>query len=103
VKNNRDVFDIVTSRAVAKLSILTELCLPLVSVNGCFISMKGDATTELKEIDNNLKVLNSKIEEIKTFILPFENSSRTLIKIKKLGKISPLYPRSFKEIKRKPL
>jgi 16S rRNA (guanine527-N7)-methyltransferase len=102
-KTKREFFDIVTSRAVAKLSILTELCLPLVKVNGYFISMKANAIDEINEIDNNLKILNSEIEEIKIFNLPIENSNRTLIKIKKYDIVSKKYPRQFKEIKRKPL
>jgi len=53
--DHRDSFDIVTSRAVAKLSILTELCLPLVKINGYFISMKGNAQEELEVMVNNLK------------------------------------------------
>jgi 16S rRNA (guanine527-N7)-methyltransferase len=102
-KNNREKFDIVTSRAVARLSILTELCLPLVKVGGYFIPMKAKAEEEIKEIDNNLSTLNSKIEGIKTFILPIEESNRTLIKIKKMKINDKKYPREFKEIKKKPL
>lgn len=102
-KNNRECFDVVTSRAVARLSILTELCLPLVKVGGHFISMKAHAEEELKEIEENLKILSSGIEKIKVFSLPIEASNRTLIKIKKENIIEKKYPREFKEIKRKPL
>lgn len=103
VKNNRDKFDIVTSRAVARLSILNELCLPLVKIGGYFISMKGNALDEISELSNNLKILNSEIDEIKEFNLVIEGSHRTLIKFKKKDKIGLKYPRHFKEIKRKPL
>ncbi len=102
-RKNREMFDIVTSRAVAKLSILNELCLPLVKVNGFFISMKGSAEEELNEINNNLKLLGGQILEVKSFLLPYENSKRTLIKIKKAKKSDTKYPRDFKEIKKKPL
>lgn len=101
--NNREVFDIVTSRAVARLSILTELCLPLVKINGYFISMKGNAKEELDEIENNLQKLNSKIEKIEIFTLPKEESHRTLILIKKEKATEKRYPREFREIKKKPL
>ncbi|MDD2202769.1 MAG: 16S rRNA (guanine(527)-N(7))-methyltransferase RsmG [Bacilli bacterium] len=101
-KNNKK-FDVVVSRAVAKLNILNELCLPLVKIGGCFISMKGYADEELKNIDKNLAELNSEILEIKRFLLPLEESQRTLIKIKKINSINKKYPREFKEIKRKPL
>ena len=102
-KTNRNKFDIVTSRAVAKLSILTELCLPLVKIDKYFISMKSNVEEELQGIENNLNLLNSKIEQITTFFLPIEKSKRTLIKIRKIDYINKKYPRHFKEIIKKPL
>lgn len=101
--NHHDCFDIVTSRAVANLSILTELCLPLVKVNGYFIAMKGNATDELSKISNNLIKLNSRVEKCEVFLLPKEESNRTLIKIIKEKTIDKKYPREFREIKKKPL
>jgi 16S rRNA (guanine527-N7)-methyltransferase len=65
--------------------------------------MKAHAEEELKEIANNLKILDSEIEKIDTFSLPIEGSMRTLIKIKKVKITNQKYPREFKEIKRKPL
>ncbi|MFA5408001.1 MAG: 16S rRNA (guanine(527)-N(7))-methyltransferase RsmG [Bacilli bacterium] len=102
-KSNREKYDIVTSRAVARLSVLSELCLPIVKVGGYFISMKAHAEEEIKEIDENLKKLNSEIELVKTFMLPIEESMRTFIVIKKTKITDKRYPREFKEIKRKPL
>lgn len=102
-KNNRENFDVVTSRAVARLSVLTELCIPMTKVNGYFISMKAHAEEELLEISQNLNTLGSEISKIDTFSLPIEDSIRTLIKIKKLKITDKKYPRDFKEIKRKPL
>jgi len=103
VKNNRNFYDVVTTRAVAKLNIINELCLPLVKNNGCFIVMKSDVSSEIKNIQKNLLILNSKIDVIKEFRLPYENSLRTLIKIKKIKKISNKYPRVFNKIKNQPL
>lgn len=100
---NRETFDVVTSRAVARLNILNELCLPLVKKGGYFISMKGHAEEEAKEAENSLKILKSEIVDIKTFSLPFEESVRTLIKIRKNEATTKTFPRNFKEIKRKPL
>jgi 16S rRNA (guanine527-N7)-methyltransferase len=102
-RKSREEFDIVTSRAVARLSILTELCLPLVRVGGYFIAMKANAKEEIREIDRNLSILSSKINKIQTFILPIEGSNRTLIKIEKTKITDKKYPREFKEIKKKPL
>ena len=43
---HRDSFDIVTSRAVARLNILAELSLPLVKINGTFLAYKGQSAME---------------------------------------------------------
>lgn len=101
--NNLDKYDLVVSRAVANLNTLTELCLPLVKVGGYFIALKGDAQEEIVSIKKELAVLHGSIEDIKEFLLPIENSKRTLIKIKKEEKSPIGYPRSFDKIKKKPL
>lgn len=93
-KNHREEYDIVTARAVANLKTLSELCIPMVKEQGNFISMKGNCKEELTESRAMIETLGSKIEQVEEFILPIENSSRTLIKIKKLQKTSNKYPRS---------
>lgn len=100
---NREKYDIVTSRAVANLRTLSELCIPLLKVNGYFIPMKADSDEEIKESSTALTKLNSFIEETITFNLPKELSKRTLIKIKKIKETNIKYPRKFNEIKKKPL
>ena len=102
-KRHREKYDIVTSRAVAKLNVLNEICLPMVKVNGYFIPMKGNIDEELDSSLKSIELLNSKIEEIINFNLPIENSVRNLIKIKKLGKNKRIYPRNFNKIKKNPL
>ena len=72
------------ARAVARLSVLSELCLPLVKVGGTFIAMKGAATNE--EIENGkyaLEVLGGELKEMSTFQLPFEESERNILLIEK--------------------
>ena len=103
VKNNREKYDLVTSRAVAKLNILNELCLPALKVNGYFIPMKANIEGEIEISQNSLNLLNSKIENIINFNLPIENSIRNLIVIKKENSINNKYPRSFDKIKKMPL
>lgn len=100
---NREKFDVVTCRAVAKLNVLTEICLPLVKVDGYFIPMKAELNEELDESLNVIKLLNAKIVDRLVFNLPKENAVRTLIKIQKIGKCSVKYPRKYAEIKKKPL
>lgn len=100
---NKEKFDIVTSRAVANLRILSELCIPFVKINGYFIPMKAEAKTEIEESKKAFETLGCVIEDIHIFELPKEKSIRTLILIKKISKTSEKYPRKFNEIKKKPL
>ena len=102
-KNNRNSYDLVTSRAMARLNILTEMCIPLVKINGYFIPMKGSIEGELEEGMNSIKELNSKLQDVISFTLPIENSKRNLVIIKKIGDNKSKYPRSFNEIKNNPL
>ena len=102
-KEHIEEFDIVTSRAVAKLNILNELCIPIVKVDGYFIPMKANIEDELSESLNSIKVLNSTLEDVISFKLPKENSIRNLIKIKKIDKTNNKYPRNFDKIKKNPL
>lgn len=92
-------FDITVARAVAPLNILLEYCIPITKVNGYFIAMKG----KNEEASNALLKLNSEIIETKSFLLPIENSNRTIIKIKKIKETDKKYPRKYSEIKKNPL
>ncbi|WP_416827905.1 16S rRNA (guanine(527)-N(7))-methyltransferase RsmG [Ectobacillus polymachus] len=90
----RESFDIVTARAVARLSVLSELCLPLVKAGGVFIAMKGAAANE--EIENGMhavQVLGGEIRDRNTFRLPIEESERNIIIIEKVRKTPKKYPR----------
>lgn len=101
--NNKEAFDIVTSRAVANLNTLSELCIPMVKQGGYFISMKSDAKEEIKDANTAIKTLGGVIKDTIIFNLPFDAGLRTLIKIEKVSKTSSKYPRKFSEIKKKPL
>ncbi len=100
----KEQYDIVVSRAVAKLNILLELSIPLVKVDGLFIALKGaSALGEVNEAQDALKKLNCTVKEIQEEIIPFENSKRHNIIIKKLKKTNEKYPRNFGQIKKRPL
>lgn len=99
-RNNREKYDIVTARAVANLKILSELCLPMVKINGYFIAMKANIEEEKKESKEILKKLDSNIEHIETFYLPIENSIRNIILIKKEAKTNIIYPRRIEKIRK---
>lgn len=96
---NRNKFDITTARAVAHLSTLLEYSIPMTKQNKYFIALKANVDEEIKEIDNALKCLNTKLEEKIEFNLPVENSTRTIIKFRKL-KDNGKYPRKYSEIKK---
>lgn len=100
-KQNREKFDIVTARAVANLKILSELCIPMVKVNGLFIAMKANIEEEIENSTEILKKLDSKIEKIETFYLPIENSIRNIIMIQKQKPTNNLYPRRIEKMKEK--
>ena len=99
VEDYKKQFDIVVARAVAPLNILLEYCIPITKVNGYFIAMKG----KNEEANNALSKLNSEIIETNLFLLPIEQSNRTIIKIKKIKETDKKYPRIYSEIKKNPL
>jgi len=100
-KNNREIFDIVTARAVAPIKHLLEYGIPLVKINGNFVAMKANVDEETKNIDNYYNKLSIKLVEKIEFNLPKENSLRTLLKYNKLEKTNIKYPRRYSEIIKK--
>ena len=93
-KRYREKFDLVLSRAVANLSSLSEFCLPFTKVGGCFISYKSGACEE--EVENAAKaisLLGGKVEEVRKFMLPDSDISRSLIIIRKTKETKKQYPR----------
>lgn len=102
-KTVREKYDIVTSRAVAPLKHLLEYSIPLVKVGGNYIAMKSDIQKEIEDIDIYYKKLKIEEEKILTFTLPYEESTRTLIRYKKIDKTDLKYPRKYTDIKKKSL
>ncbi|MEI3611109.1 16S rRNA (guanine(527)-N(7))-methyltransferase RsmG [Pseudogracilibacillus sp. SO30301A] len=93
-KKYRENFDVVTARAVARLSVLSEYCLPLCKVGGAFIALKGaNSNEELVEAKKALKILGGEVVKNNTFSLPIENSERSIIVINKIKKTAKMYPR----------
>lgn len=100
-KKNREIFDIVTSRAVAPLKHLLEYSIPTVKVDGYYVAMKSNIENEVTNIENYYKKLNIKLEQKIVFNLPKEESLRTLLLYKKIEKTNNIYPRKYTEIKKK--
>ncbi|WP_209125217.1 16S rRNA (guanine(527)-N(7))-methyltransferase RsmG [Alkalihalobacillus sp. BA299] len=93
-KDHREKYDIVMARAVARMPVLSELCLPLVKVSGTFIAMKGaGASEELKEGKKAISLLGGKLVKDERFLLPFEESERHIIIVEKLKSTPNKYPR----------
>lgn len=94
IDGNRESYDIVVSRAVAKLNVLLEYMLPFVKLNGRCICMKSvDIDEELKEAENAIKILGGEIEKIDEIILKNTDIKRKIIVIKKVNKTPSKYPR----------
>ena len=102
-KNNRESFDIVTSRAVSNLTTLSELSLPFVREGGYFIPLKGGNKEELEEAHYAIKILGGIIKKEYNYILPIEESRRTILLIKKNKNTPILYPRQYNKIIKNPL
>ena len=101
-REHREAFDLASSRAVARLNILAELCLPLVKKGGLFLAMKGQlANEELEEAGSAIQVLGGKLENV--YAYPCEGAIHKVIVIRKISSTPVAYPRSFGKIKKQPL
>jgi len=100
----REGFDLCVSRAVANLSTLSEYCLPLVKVNGRFISYKaGHMEEELERSKQAIYRLGGKIEGVQPFELPGSDIHRNFIIVKKENKTPKVYPRAAGKPSKEPL
>ena len=99
-KNNRELFDIVTCRAVSNLNIILELSISLLKINGLFIPMKSNVDIEFNESIDKAKLLGYKYINKIEYILPIENSNRTLLIYEKIKKTYMKYPRNYNLIKK---
>ena len=101
-KEYRESFEIVTARAVARLNVLSELCLPLVKKNGYFLSLKAQkAEEETKEATNAIKILGGKLEKDLNFEI--EGEERHILEIRKAKETPNKYPRKAGTPNKKPL
>ena len=102
-KENLNKFDIVTSRAVANLRVLSEISLPLVREGGVFIALKGNIENELKEAKNTIEIMNGIIIKIVTFDLYNNSGNRNILVIEKIKEIAKDKIRPYDKIVKKPL
>ena len=96
-------FDVVVSRAVADMSILSELAIPFCRVGGYFIAMKGKNTEEIDNANYAIEFLGGKISDKKEFSLPNNVGERTLVKVEKINDTPNGYPRVYDKIRKSPI
>lgn len=90
----RENFEIVTSRAVANLAILSEYMIPLTKIGGKCICMKGSSIKdEINESQKAINLLGGKVEKIDEFVLPSTDIKRNIIVIKKEKNTPKNFPR----------
>lgn len=102
----RESFDIACARAVGRLNLLCELCIPLVRVGGAFIAMKSKTTDEeLNEAKNAIELLGGRCERVINYTLTdgCESLERTMVIIRKQTHTPQKYPRNNSQISKKPL
>ena len=99
-KENREVFDIVTCRAVSSLNIILELASAMIKENGYFLPMKANVEEEIKNSEQKSKQLNLLLKDKIEYKLPVENADRTILKYRKTGKTDLKYPREYNVIKK---
>lgn len=102
-KDLRESFDVVTARAVANLSVLSEWCLPLVKVGGSFIALKGPSPDdEIEEAKEAVLVLGGEIAEVFPVNLP-GNVDHSIVLIKKISQTPSKYPRKPGKASKQPI
>ena len=100
----RERFDCAAARAVARLNVLCELCLPYVKPGGVFIAMKGpELDAELKEAYVALRTLGGSLEKQFAYTIPGTDVQHSAAVIRKTGPTPKRYPRRWAQIKGKPL
>ena len=100
----RQSCDIAVSRAVARLNLLCELCLPFVKVGGLFLAMKGPgAEEERNEAKRAIAALGGKAEGIRIYDVPGTELEHNVIVIRKVRDTPNRYPRRWAQMKKQPL
>lgn len=103
-KQFRERYDIAVSRAVARLNVLCEWCLPFVAVGGFFIALKGSQySVEVDEAQGALQRLGGEITKVQNIKLPGLDDIRAVIYIKKIKKTPSSYPRRPGTAEKNPL
>jgi 16S rRNA (guanine527-N7)-methyltransferase len=100
----RENFDVSVSRAVANMTLLSELCIPYTKVGGYFVALKGPSVdSELNEAKNAIDKLGGKLQDIIKVEIEDTDLQHNLVIVKKVKNTPSLYPRNSGVISKKPL
>ncbi len=102
-KVNEEKYDIITARAVANLSVLSEISVKALKIQGKLVFMKALCDDELEMVLPKLSILGLKFNKVDKFLLPIEESNRSLIVFEKIKTTPNKYPRNIDKIKKNPL
>ena len=103
---SRETFEVCTSRAVARLNILSELCIPFIKKNGLFIAMKSSkGKEEYAEASNGISKLGCILADERQITLSLDSESieREIYVFQKASETPAIYPRNYSQICKKPL
>lgn len=91
---HREAYDLATARAVAKLPVLCEYCLPLVRVGGVFLAMKGsEGGEEAGQAVGAISILGGGLIKTPWFSLPLAGDRRTIVVVSKKSPTPDEFPR----------
>lgn len=100
----REKYDFAVSRAVARLNVLGEYCLPYVKLGGRFVALKGpDAEDEVISAKSAIAQLGGKVSSINNFNLPNDAGNRVIVCVDKIKSTPKQFPRTSQKIKNNPL
>ena len=106
VADHREIYDVCVSRAVARLNVLAELCIPFIKTGGLFIAMKSNkGSEEYAEAETGIKKLGATLIDSKTFSLTFnkETIEREIYVFQKTKSTPKEFPRKYAQITKRPL
>ncbi len=100
----REKFDTVVSRAVANMTVLSELCLPFLKVGGRFLALKGPlAEQELTDAKRAINILGGEVEAVFEANIPHTNLSHKIIIVKKVRHTPMQFPRKAGIVTKNPI
>jgi 16S rRNA (guanine527-N7)-methyltransferase len=100
----RDRYDYVFSRAVARMNILCEICMPFAAIGGLFCAMKTQRSEEEEaEAEKAIRYMGGRKGRSFDYELPGKDNKLRILQIEKVSPTPKGYPRRFAKIKQKPL